>query len=83
MKFKLDGFKFKTEDNWVKTNTSIAVIGKKLLDKDLITEEFLKTDYDYIKYNLDDDLADDELEDYIRGIYINLTEEERFTLEMM
>lgn len=77
LKFKLDGIKFKTEDNWVKTNTSIAVIGKKLFDKNLITEEFLKTDYDYIKYNLDDDLADDELEDYIRGIYINLTEEEK------
>nr|DAF24898.1 MAG TPA: DNA polymerase B [Caudoviricetes sp.] len=77
LKFKLDGVKFKTEDNWVKTNTSIAVIGKKLLDKDLITEEFLKTDYDYIKYNLDDDLTDDELEDYIREIFINLTEDEK------
>lgn len=77
LKFKLDGVKFKTEDNWVKTNTSIAVIGKKLLDKDLITEEFLKTDYDYIKYNLDDDLTDDELEGYIREIFINLTEDEK------
>lgn len=77
LKFKLDGIKFKTEDNWVKTNTSIAVIGKKLLDKDLITEEFLKTDYDYIKYNLDDDLTNVELEEYIREIFINLSEDEK------
>lgn len=77
LKFKLDGFKFKTEDNWVKTNTSIAVIGKKLLDKSLITKDFLKTDYDYIKYNLDDDLSDEELEGYIREIFINLTEDEK------
>lgn len=77
LKFNLDGIKFKTEDNWVKTNTSIEVIGKKLLDKDLITEEFLKTDYDYIKYNLDDDITDNELEGYIREIFINLTEDEK------
>lgn len=77
IKFILDGIKFKTEDNWVKTNTSIFTIGKKLHDKKLITEDFLKTDYNYIKYNLDDDLSNVELENYIREIFNNLTEEEK------
>ena len=54
-----------------------------MLDKDLITEEFLKTDYNYVKYNLDDDLTDDELESYIREIYINLTEDEKIYIGMM
>lgn len=76
MIFFLEGIKFETEDNWVKTNSSIGMLGKKLLRLGVITEDELKTDFDYRKYNLDHDLTDEEARSYAREIFDNLTEDE-------
>src|SRR5699024_1510700 len=51
MIFFLEGIKFETEDNWVKTNSSISMLGKKLLRLGVVTEDELKTDFDYKKHN--------------------------------
>lgn len=47
----LEGIKFETEDNWVKTNSSLKMLGKKLKRLGKVTDDELKTDFDYLKYN--------------------------------
>src|SRR5699024_3119487 len=47
MIFYLEGIKFETEDNWVKTNSSIKMLGKKMKRLGVVTDDELKTDFDY------------------------------------
>lgn len=72
----LNGFNFLTVDNFVKTNTSIAVIGKKLKDKGYITDEYLKTDFNYSKFDIDEDLSIPVLKEYVKEIFKSLNDEE-------
>ena len=76
MVFFLQGIKFETEDNWVKTNSSISMLGKKLLRLGVVTEDELKTDFDYKKHNLKHDLEDEQARKYAKEIFDNLTEDE-------
>src|SRR5699024_1750940 len=76
MVFFLEGIKFETEDNWVKTNSSISMLGKKLLKLGVVTEDELKTDFDYKKHNLKYDLEDEKAREYAKEIFDNLTEDE-------
>lgn len=68
--------KFYTTDNWLKTNTSIEVLGKKLKKLNIITDEELKTDYDYTRYHRQIDLTDEQAENYGRKIFNNLDKQE-------
>lgn len=72
----LNGFNFVTVDNFVKTNTSIAVIGKKLKDKGYITDEYLKTDFNYSKFDVDGDLSTPALKYYVKEIFNSLNDNE-------
>lgn len=72
----LEGIQFETEDNWVKTNSSISMLGKKLLRLGVVTEDELKTDFDYKKYNLDHDLTEIEAREYARQIFEQLSDDE-------
>lgn len=76
MVFFLYGIQFETVDNWVKTNSSISMLGKKLKRLGVITEDELKTDFDYVKYNLEEDLTDQQARKYAREIFKNLSEDE-------
>lgn len=77
LNFFINGIEFQTIDNYMKTNTSIAVLGKKLLNLELITEEDLKTDYDYEKYNKEYDMSDVEAYKYAEDVFNkSLTESE-------
>lgn len=76
MIFFLEGIKFATTDNWVKTNASIKMLGKKLLRLGVVTEDELKTDFDYLKYNLKEDLTDQEARQYAQDIFDQLTPDE-------
>ena len=76
MIFFLDGIKFETQDNWVKTNSSILMLGKKLKRLGVVTDDELKTDFDYIKHNLKNDLTDQEARKYAKNIFNNLTNDE-------
>ena len=76
MVFFLDGIKFETQDNWVKTNSSILMLGKKLKRLGVVTDDELKTDFDYIKHNLKNDLTDQEARKYANDIFNNLTNDE-------
>lgn len=70
------GLHFFTTDNWVKTNLPLRVLGKKLFRKGLIKESELKTDFDYLKHNLDYDLTEEQAHLYADEIFNSLTEDE-------
>lgn len=76
MIFFLEGIQFETEDNWVKTNSSISMLGKKLLRLGVVSEDELKTDFDYKKYNLDHDLTETEAREYAQQIFEQLSDDE-------
>lgn len=72
----LNGFKFNIIDNFMKTNTSIATLGKKLLDGGYLTENQLKTDFNYTIFDKDNDMSDSEAYDYAVKCFDNLTSEQ-------
>lgn len=74
--FYLNGIKFETQDNWVKTNASIDLLGKKLKRLEVVTDDELKTDFDYIKYNTDQDLTDEQARQKARKIFNQLDQDE-------
>lgn len=74
--FYLHGIQFETVDNWIKTSSSIKMLGKKLLRLGVVTEDELKTDFDYTKYNLDQDMTDGEARKYAKEIFDSLEEEQ-------
>lgn len=76
MTFYLYGIKFETVDNWVKTNSSIKMLGKKLERLKVVTEDELKTDFDYKKHNVKEDMTEKEARDYAMYIFHHLTEDE-------
>jgi len=76
MIFYLEGIKIETVDNWVKTNSSISMLGKKLKRLGKVTDDELKTDFDYRKHNLDHDLTDEQARSYAKEIFNKLTEDE-------
>lgn len=72
----IDGRKITTTDSYKKTNTSIRVIGRKLLNNGLITEEYLKTDFEYDKYDKDEDMDFDTSLNYRKRIFNDLNEQQ-------
>lgn len=72
----LNGLSFRMVDNVLKTNASIDTLGKKLHDKSLIPEEYLKTDYVYDKYDIQADMSDSQAKAYCLYVFNNLTEQE-------
>lgn len=77
MTFFLHGVKFSTIDNYLKTNASIDTLGKKLLDKGLITEDYLKGDYNYTKFDKQDDMDIYGAKIYAYEVFKNLTDKEK------
>lgn len=76
MIFFLNGIHFYTTDNFMKTHTSIGTLGKKLLRIGAVTEDQLKTDFDYVKYNKSYDMTEEEAREYALEVHQNLSEEE-------
>ena len=77
----LEGIKFETEDNWVKTNSSIKMLGNKLLRLGVVTEDELKTDFDYVKHNKKEDMTETHARLYARQIFNNLDKDEMTYIE--
>lgn len=74
--FFLYGIQFETVDNWVKTNCSIATLGKKMKDIGVVDDSELKTDFDYLKYNIDEDMTDEKARAYALEIFNQLSADE-------
>ncbi len=72
----LNGFKFVIIDNFMKTNTSIATLGKKLLDGGYLTENQLKTDFNYTIFDVERDMTDEESYQYAHKCFNKLNNEQ-------
>ena len=71
--FFLKGIQFETQDNWVKTNSSIAMLGKKLKRLGVVTDDELKTDFDYTEFNKKEDMTVAQARSYALQVYQSLT----------
>lgn len=63
-------------DSFKKMNTSIAVLGKMLLNNNLITEEYLKTDFDYQCFDKDEDIERETVKTYVKQCFESLNEKQ-------
>lgn len=76
MTMLLYNIQFETQDNWVKTNSSLAMLGKKLKRIGKVTDDELKTDFEYTKFNKDSDMTDDESREYAEQVFNSLNADE-------
>lgn len=70
--FFLEGFKFTVIDNFMKTTASIKTLGEKLKKGGYVTEDQLKTDFDYQKFDIDEDMTDAQSYVYAQACYEKL-----------
>lgn len=76
MIFYLYNIRFDLIDNLDKTKLSIATLGKKLLKLNLITEDELKTSFDYTRFDLKEDMTDREAHVYAEYVFSQLNNED-------
>lgn len=72
----LNGFKFVIIDNFMKTTTSIDVLGKKLKDGGYVTSEQLKTEFQYDIFDVEHDMTDIEAYAYAYECFQKLDNEQ-------
>lgn len=70
----LYGFRFNIIDNYMKTHTSIATLGKKLNDGGYISSEHLKTDFDYQAFDVNEDMTEVQAHRYARQCFKKLND---------
>ncbi|AAP42306.1 DNA polymerase [Streptococcus phage C1] len=70
------GRHYEMVDSYRKTNVSIELCGRMLLNNGLIDEQYLKTDFEYDKYDLDTDLTWHEVRKYREFIFNDLDEKQ-------
>lgn len=76
--FMIDGVEYKTIDTYPKSgNRSLANLGYGLKKLGVLTDDELKTDYVYDKYNLDEDLTFSQAYDRAVDIFNNLDDDEK------
>lgn len=63
-------------DSFKKMNTSIAVLGKMLLNNNLISEQYLKTDFDYDRFDKDEDFDRETVKTYITKCFESLNDKQ-------
>lgn len=76
MTFFLNGFKFDIVDNFMKTMTSISTLGKKLKDSGYLTDDQLKTDFQYDIFDIEGDMTYSQAKDYALKCFDKLTPEQ-------
>lgn len=74
--FFLKGFKFTIIDNFMKTTSSIAMLGTKLFKAGYLTVDQLKTDFDYEKFDIDEDMTESQSYIYAQACYEALDEDQ-------
>lgn len=76
LEFWLNGVHFKTIDNFMKTTASIKTLGKKLKDLGFLTDDELKTEFDYELFNLDEDMTENTAHEYAYQCYKTLDDKQ-------
>lgn len=72
----IHGRKIVFNDSFKKMNTSIKVLGNMLLNNHLITEEYLKTDFDYQSFDKDYDMTEKDIPSYVKRCFESLNEQQ-------
>lgn len=72
----LNGFKFVVVDNFMKTTSSIDVLGKKLKDSGYLTDDELKTDFQYDIFDVEHNMTDVEAYDYALKCFSKLDKQQ-------
>lgn len=72
----INGRKIVFTDSFKKMNTSIKVLGNMLLNNHLITEEYLKTDFDYQAFDKDYDMSQNDMNAYVKRCFESLNEQQ-------
>lgn len=72
----VNGRKIVFTDSFKKMNTSIKVLGNMLLNNHLITEEYLKTDFDYQAFDKDYDMSQNDVNAYVKRCFESLNEQQ-------
>lgn len=72
----LNGFHFEVIDNFMKTTTSIATLGKKLKDSGYLTDDQLKTEFQYDIFDVDEDMTDLQAYVYADECFNQLTDDQ-------
>lgn len=72
----IHGRKIVFTDSFKKMNTSIKVLGNMLLNNHLITEEYLKTDFDYQAFDKDYDMSENDITSYVKRCFESLNEQQ-------
>lgn len=76
MTFFLNGFKFDIVDNFMKTMTSISTLGKKLKDSGYLTDDQLKTEFQYDIFDIETDMTYSQAKDYALKCFDKLDQEQ-------
>lgn len=76
MTFFLNGFKFDIVDNFMKTMTSISTLGKKLKDSGYLTDDQLKTEFQYDIFDIEEDMTYSQAKDYALKCFDRLTHDQ-------
>lgn len=76
VKVFIHGRKIVFTDSFKKMNTSIKVLGNMLLNNHLITEEYLKTDFDYQAFDKDYDMSENDITSYVKRCFESLNEQQ-------
>ena len=63
-------------DSFKKMNTSIKVLGQMLLNNKLITDEYLKTDFDYQCFDKDEDIDREQVKTYVKRCFESLNDKQ-------
>lgn len=72
-KFMIGNVTFETTDTYMKSNASLATLGRKLLASGFIEEEYTKLeDFDYELYNKQYDMSIPQLQEYCKEVYSGL-----------
>lgn len=72
----VNGRKVTLIDSFKKMNCSIKQLGIMLLNRGLIDEQYLKTDFDYDCFDREEDIPDDEVLPYVKRCFESLNEKQ-------
>ncbi len=79
MSFFINDVRYQTIDNLMKTNSSIAMLGGKLLRLGKITEDELKTEFNYEEFDENDNMTVEQARRHAKNIFENLLTPTHFT----